>query len=71
MKTVEITNGLIYSSCKIVKKIANHVNCLWSEAIDYHHCCFMNLGLNSIPYGSLISFRTSLALSSTQLFHYF
>lgn len=32
------------------KRRANQVNCLWSKAIDYHHCCSMNLGLNPFPY---------------------
>ena len=64
METIEIANGMIYSSYKIAKKIlSNHENCLWSEAIDYHHCCFMNLGLNSFPYSSLISPQTSLDMS--------
>ena len=41
------TNGMIYCSCKTVKKKrANHVNCcLWSGAIDYD-CCFINFVLN-------------------------
>ena len=50
---------------------ANHVNCLWSEAIDYHYC-LKNLGLNSahdsFPYGSFISLRTSLGLSLPSYF---
>ena len=39
---------------------ANHANWLWSKAIDYHHCYFMNLGLNSFPYGNLISLELHL-----------
>ena len=44
------------------------VNYLWSEMIDYHHCCFMNLGLNSFPYCSLICIRTSFGLSLPSYF---
>ena len=43
------------------------MNCLWSEAIDYHHYCFMNLlELNSthrkIPFRMVVLFSLELRL---------
>ena len=50
MKTVELRNGVIYSSFQtkfLENTWANNVNCSWSEVIDYH----------SFPDGSFISPR--------------
>ena len=47
MKTVELISGVIYISCKIVKKIHEPVmTYFWPEVTKYV-CYFMNLKLNS------------------------
>ena len=47
MKIVEFINGVIYISCKIVKKINEPVmTYFWPEVTEYV-CYFMNLKLNS------------------------
>ena len=49
MKTVELTNEVIYFSYKQLKNTwANNVKCLWSEEVNYVFC-FVNIVSNPVP----------------------